>query len=220
VLAASFGPARPLRILALGAHSDDIEIGCGGTILSLLKDNPGSTVHWVVFSAAGPRRAEAERSAEAFLQGAAATDLRFGGFRDGFFPFDPAVKEFFEAMKAEVQPDLVFTHRLDDRHQDHRCLAELTWNTYRDHVILEYEIPKYEGDLGHPNVFVPLDEHTVGRKVELLMTMFGTQRSKRWFTEDLFTGVMRLRGIEAGTRHAEGFHCRKMVLGSRSRLAG
>ena len=217
MLSVNFGAPRPLRVLALGAHSDDIEIGCGGTILSLLRNYPETSVVWVVFSAAGPREDEARRGAEGFLEGAAATDVRFGGFQDGFMPFDGrAVKEFFESLKG-VAPDLVFTHRLDDRHQDHRCLAELTWNTFRDHTILEYEIPKYEGDLGHPNVFVPLSEEIARRKLMLLMSIFGTQRSKRWFTEDLFAGLMRLRASEAGAQgHAEAFHCRKLVLGNAS----
>ena len=207
----------PLRLLVLGAHSDDIEIGCGGTVLALLEQHPASTVHWVVFSAVGEREAEARRSADAFLQSAGTRDIRTCAFRDGFLPLEGvAVKEYFETLKREITPDVVFTHRLEDRHQDHRCLAELTWNTFRDHVILEYEIPKYEGDLGQPNVFVPLEPELVRRKIDLLMECFGTQRSKRWFTEDLFAGLMRLRGIEAGlsTGGAEGFYARKLVLGA------
>jgi LmbE family N-acetylglucosaminyl deacetylase len=206
---------RPLRLLAIGAHSDDIEIGCGGTILSLLRGFPGSRVDWVVFGATGVREHEARQSAAAFLADAAERDIRIGGFRDGFMPFEgAAVKEYFESLKSDVSPDVVFTHRLDDRHQDHRLLADLTWNTFRDHMILEYEIPKYEGDLGQPNLFVPLDRATSQRKIELLMTMFATQRSKRWFTEELFAGLMRLRGIEAGLSdgHAEAFYSRKALL--------
>jgi LmbE family N-acetylglucosaminyl deacetylase len=215
MLTVNFGSRRPLRILAIGAHSDDIEIGCGGTILTLLREHPGSSVTWVVLTAAGARADEARRGAAAFLEAAATADVRFGTFQDGFLPFDGrAVKDFFEALKP-VAPDVIFTHRLEDRHQDHRCLAELTWNTFRDHVILEYEIPKYEGDLGHPNLFVPLADDVVRRKLELLMITFGTQRSKRWFTEDLFAGLMRLRASEAGTPgHAEAFHCRKLTLGA------
>jgi LmbE family N-acetylglucosaminyl deacetylase len=211
--------SQGLRILAIGAHSDDIEIGCGGTILTLLRDYPGSTVHWVVFSAVGEREQEARRSAEAFLESAAVKDVRTFGFRDGFFPFEgAAVKQCFETLKAEIAPDLVLTHRLEDRHQDHRLLADLTWNTFRDHMILEYEIPKYEGDLGHSNLFVPIAPELSHRKVSLLMSMFGTQRSKRWFAEDLFAGLMRLRAVEAGLAegHAEAFHARKLMLGAGS----
>jgi LmbE family N-acetylglucosaminyl deacetylase len=206
--------AAPLRLLLLGAHSDDLEIGCGGTILTLLQEHRQAEVCWVVFSATGAREEEARRSAAAFTEGAGRCDVRVRQFRDGFLPFEgPAVKEYFEILKAEVSPDVIFTHRLEDRHQDHRLLAELTWNTFRDHLILEYEIPKYEGDLGHPNVFVPLEEAVVRRKTALLMQTFGTQRSKRWFTEDALTGLMRIRGVEAGlTGYAEAFHARKMLL--------
>jgi LmbE family N-acetylglucosaminyl deacetylase len=206
---------RPLRILALGAHSDDIEIGCGGTVLSLLDGCPGSAVHWVVFSASGDREEEARRSAAGFLERAADRDVRIAGFRDGFMPFQgTAVKEYFETLKSDISPDVVFTHRLEDRHQDHRLLSDLTWNTFRNHVILEYEIPKYEGDLGHPNLFVALDPAIVAKKLDLLFEIFGTQRSKRWFTRDLFAGVMRLRAIEGGLPegHAEAFYSRKLVL--------
>jgi LmbE family N-acetylglucosaminyl deacetylase len=209
-------PSRQrLRLLLIGAHSDDIEIGCGGTVLSLLRGRADVAVHWVVLSAAGAREAEARRSAAAFLEGAAEAHVRICAFRDGFLPFEgTAVKEYFETLKQDVSPDLVFTHRLEDRHQDHRLLADLTWNTFRDHAILEYEIPKYEGDLGHPNLFVPLDSEVSRRKLSLLMTMFGTQRSKRWFTKELFAAVMRLRAMEAGLPdgHAEGFYSRKLLL--------
>jgi LmbE family N-acetylglucosaminyl deacetylase len=215
VLQLGLRTAGPLRILALGAHSDDIEIGCGGAILSFLEGHPGSAVHWVVFSAVGEREQEARRSAAGFLEAAQQRDVRICDFRDGFLPYDgPRVKEYFERLKQEVSPDVVFTHRLEDRHQDHRLLSELTWNTFRNHVVVEYEIPKYEGDLGHPNLFVPLTPEIVKRKLTLLMTMFGSQRSKRWFTEDLFAGLMRLRAIEAGLPdgYAEAFHVRKVVL--------
>jgi LmbE family N-acetylglucosaminyl deacetylase len=208
------GAEGPLRLLVVGAHSDDIEIGCGGTLLSLLCSRRVA-VHWVVLSAEGEREAEARRSAAAFLADAADEDVRTCRFRDGFFPFEgAAIKEYFEELKTELAPDLVFTHRLDDRHQDHRLLAELTWNTFRNHAIFEYEVPKYEGDLGQPNVFVPLDAEVARRKVDLLMTLFGSQRSKRWFTENVFTALMRLRGMEAGLSggYAEAFHARKLLL--------
>jgi LmbE family N-acetylglucosaminyl deacetylase len=214
VLQLEFGSRQPFRVLVVGAHSDDIEIGCGGTMLSLIRSRPTS-VHWVVLSAQAEREDEARRSASAFLTGAIEQDVRICRFRDGFFPFEgAAIKEYFETLKVDVAPDLVFTHRLDDRHQDHRLVGELTWNTFRSHAVLEYEVPKYEGDLGQPNVFVPLDAEISRRKVELLMTMFATQRSKRWFTEDLFTAVLRLRGMEAGLSggHAEAFYARKLLL--------
>jgi LmbE family N-acetylglucosaminyl deacetylase len=203
------------RLLLIGAHSDDIEIGCGGTVLAFLQAHPDAVISWVVFSASGDRADEARRGAAAFTAGAATPALvRIEQFRDGFLPYDgAAVKECFEALKKDVAPDLVFTHRLEDRHQDHRLLAELTWNTFRDHPILEYEIPKYEGDLGQPNVFVPLEEPIWRRKVALLLETFGTQRSKRWFTEDALAGLMRVRGLEAGsTGCAEAFYARKLTL--------
>jgi LmbE family N-acetylglucosaminyl deacetylase len=215
VLPFELGSRQTIRILALGAHSDDIEIGCGGTLLAMAGAR-AAHVHWVVLSADGDRKSEACRSADAFLADARTRDVRTCTFRDGFFPYEgAAIKEYFEGLKADVEPDLIFTHRLDDRHQDHRVAAELTWNTFRDHAILEYEVPKYEGDLGQPNVFVPLDEAIVRRKLALLMTGFASQRSKRWFTEDVFGGLMRLRGVEAGLTggHAEAFHARKLRLG-------
>jgi LmbE family N-acetylglucosaminyl deacetylase len=214
VLQLELGPGQPLRVLAVGAHSDDIEIGCGGTMLALIRSRP-TAVHWVVLSAQAEREKEARRSASVFLAGAIEQDVRTCHFRDGFFPFEgAAIKEYFETLKAEIAPDLVFTHRLDDRHQDHRLVGDLTWNTFRNQAILEYEVPKFEGDLGQPNVFVPLDAEISRRKVELLMKMFATQRSKRWVTEDLFTAIMRLRGMEAGLSggHAEAFHARKLQL--------
>lgn len=208
-----FPRAGVQHILALGAHSDDIEIGCGGTLLTLLQYHPGATVHWVVFSGDGQREDEARRSAAAFLQQAGQRHVDVCTFKDGFFPSQSAeIKEFCERLKTAVSPDVIFTHRLEDRHQDHRVLAELTWNTFRDHLILEYEIPKFEGDLGHPNLFVPLEASVSRRKIELLTTIFGSQRSRRWFTSDVFTGLMRLRGMEAGLADgwAEGFYARKL----------
>jgi len=202
-------------VLAIGCHSDDLEIGCGGTILALLDRNPELEVTWVVLSATGEREAEAQASAEAFLAGAKRRPrIVLESFRDSFFPYDGAqVKEAFERLK-EVSPQLVLTHAGTDFHQDHRLAAELTWNTFRNHVILEFEIPKYDGDLGRPNVFVPLEESVVRRKVELLLEHFQTQRSRHWFTEDLFLGLMRLRGMEANspTGYAEAFRSRKLQL--------
>jgi LmbE family N-acetylglucosaminyl deacetylase len=210
-----FGLADAKRILCVGAHSDDIEIGCGGTILKLLRDHPGVDVQWVVFSGSGSRAEEARRSAELFLGAAAARTIVVEQFEDTLFPSaGPAIKASFERLKS-FRPDVVFTHYRDDRHQDHRVLSDLAWNTFRNHLILEYEIPKYDGDLGIPNVFVPLEEDVVARKVELLCEVFQTQGNRHWFSEDTFRALMRLRGIECASdsKYAEAFHCRKLTLG-------
>ena len=210
------GRDRGLRVLALGAHADDIEIGCGGTVLDLVGQDRVAAATWVVFSGSEERAAEAQSSAAAFLDGVAERTVSVHGFRDGFLPYEgAAVKDVFERLKHEVDPDLVLTHRGGDAHQDHRLVSELTWNTFRDHLILEYEIPKYDGDLGRPNLFVPLGEPAYRRKIELLQKGFPSQQGKAWFTEDTFLALMRLRGMEANapSRHAEGFFCRKLVLG-------
>jgi LmbE family N-acetylglucosaminyl deacetylase len=206
---------RPLQILCLGCHSDDIEIGCGGTILRLAEENPGSVFNWVVFSATGARAAEAERAAQLFAGPSIAGTPILKAFPDGFMPFvGSEVKTVFEELKRSVSPDLIFTHNRKDAHQDHRLIAELTWNTFRDHFILEYEIPKYDGDLGQPSFFVPLQQDLCQKKVQFLMEAFESQRSKRWFQEDTFLSLMRLRGMEcnAPSGYAEAFYCRKMVL--------
>jgi LmbE family N-acetylglucosaminyl deacetylase len=208
-------PEEPLRVLALGCHSDDIEIGAGGLLLRLQEERPLLEVHWVVFSAHGARREEARSSARDLLDAAGALRVDLHGFRDGYFPYEGAqVKDVFEALKASDAPDLILTHHRRDVHQDHRLLCELTWNTFRDHLVLEYEIPKFDGDLGLPNVFAAISEEHCRRKVDVLMRHFGTQRDKHWFTEDLFLGLMRLRGMESRspTGYAEGFHGRKLVL--------
>jgi LmbE family N-acetylglucosaminyl deacetylase len=201
--------ASRLRVLAIGSHADDIEIGCGGTLLRLADELEALELHWVVLSADGARADEARASAAAF--GAEAEVL---GFRDAFFRYGGEVKEFFEELKGRFEPDLVLTHHDADRHQDHRLVAELTWNTFRDHLILEYEIPKYDGDLGSPNVFFHLTAEVARRKVELLLDGFPSQREKRWFTADLFLGLMRVRGMESNAPSglAEGFHARKLSL--------
>ena len=215
MLSVDFRRARPglMRVLAVGCHADDIEIGCGGTLLELTRDNPDLHVTWVVLTADETRASEARRSAEAFLAGAASADIRVLAHRECFLPYSGgvAVKESFEELKA-VEPDLVLTHSRDDFHQDHRLAAELTWNTFRDHLILEYEIPKYDGDLGRPNVFVALDEETVARKVRFLLEHFPSQAGRHWFDEELFRGLMRLRGMESATHYAEAFTCRKLTL--------
>ena len=206
---------QALQILCLGCHSDDIEIGCGGTILQFREKYPKCRFHWVVFSANGVREAEARRGAELFGGAERLSQLILKNFPDGFMPFVGAeVKRVFEELKQAVAPDLVFTHNRHDAHQDHRLLAELTWNTFRNHMILEYEIPKYDGDLGQPNVFVSLDRGTCDRKVSYLTEAFGSQRTKRWFENDTFLSLMRIRGMEcnAADNYAEAFYARKLVL--------
>ncbi len=205
------------RVLCLGAHSDDIEIGCGGTVLRLIESSDKIEFYWMVLSSDPERAKEAERSARAFLRRVRAKTIVVKSFRDGFLPYIGApVKECFEELKRAFAPDVIFTHSRQDLHQDHRFVCELTWNTFRNHLILEYEIPKYDGDLGVPNFFVPLSETICRRKVQRLMRYFGTQRKRQWFSEDLFYGLMRLRGTEAASRtsYAEAFHCRKMLLDS------
>jgi LmbE family N-acetylglucosaminyl deacetylase len=204
-----------IRVLCLGAHSDDIEIGCGGLILRLIQGFSTIEIDWVVFSAHVKREQEARRSAAAFLKGARRKRVRIKHFRDGFFPYQGAeIKQVFERLKRDTAPDLVLTHYREDRHQDHRLLSDLTWNTFRDHWILEYEIPKFDGDLGTPNCFVPLDTGTCARKVKHLLSVFGSQRDKDWFTAETFMGLMRLRGMEcrAPGGYAEAFYARKTVL--------
>jgi LmbE family N-acetylglucosaminyl deacetylase len=209
------GNAEPLRILCLGAHSDDIEIGCGGTILRLLAEHPGSTVHWVVFSATSDRELEARASAADFLRDAGASTVLVRGFRESFFPAVwVEIKEFFEKVRRTVEPNVVFCHHRADMHQDHRTVAELTWNTFRNHLVLEYEIPKFEGDLGSPNLFVPLTRAVADRKVELLLKHFASQAQRTWFRADTFHGLMSIRGVEcvAAEGRAEAFHARKLVI--------
>jgi LmbE family N-acetylglucosaminyl deacetylase len=204
------------RVLCLGAHSDDIEIGCGGTVLALLERYDNVIVRWMVFSSNEERAREARASAHAFLARAREKEVVVKQYRDGFFPFlGGLIKEDFEALKREFSPDLVLTHYRDDRHQDHRLISDLTWNTFRNHLILEYEIPKYDGDLGCPNFFVPLEESVCSRKIRNIVESFKSQRQKQWFDEQTFLAILRLRGMEADTptRYAEAFYCRKAVLG-------
>lgn len=204
-----------LRVLCLGAHSDDIEIGCGGTLLTLLQRYQRVVIRWVVFSGSELRAQEAQASAAAFLAGAHESSVEIKSFRDGFFPTQfEAIKEDFERLKREFSPDLVFTHYRDDRHQDHRVLSDLTWNTFRNHAIFEYEIPKYDGDLGRPNVFVPLDREICSQKIEYLLEHFASQRDKAWFDAETFRALLRLRGMEANspTTYAEAFYARKLIV--------
>jgi LmbE family N-acetylglucosaminyl deacetylase len=209
------GANKSLQVLCLGSHSDDIEIGCGGTVLRLAESYPGTVFHWVVFSAVGVREAEARRAVSLFLEPAALNGPLLKTFQDGFMPFMGAeVKAVFEELKQAISPDLIFTHNRNDAHQDHRLIAELTWNTFRDHLILEYEIPKYDGDLGQPSVFAPLSPELCEKKVRYIMEAFQSQGAKRWFEPDTFFSLMRLRGMEcnAPSGYAEAFYCRKLVL--------
>jgi LmbE family N-acetylglucosaminyl deacetylase len=204
----------PLRLLCIGAHSDDIEIGCGGTVLRLLEEHPGSSVHWVVLSANEDRAREANASAADFLAAAGDSTVLVKGFRESYFPAAwTEIKDYFEDIKRRVTPDLVLCHQRQDLHQDHRVVAELTWNTFRNHLVLEYEIPKYEGELPSPNAFVPLPRRTADRKVELLLKHFASQASRSWFKADTFHGLMSVRGVEcnASEGRAEAFVARKVT---------
>lgn len=205
---------RPLTVLCLGAHCDDIEIGCGGTLLELIRDRPETSIHWVIFSSNERREAEA-RSTAGSIAGSNLEQLDVHRHRNGYFPFVGAgLKDDFESLKDQVDPDIVFTHTLDDRHQDHRTVAELTWNTFRDHLILEYEIPKYDGDLGRPSTYVPLSRETLRRKTDIIIQGFTSQAPKQWFTPDTFESLARLRGVECNspTGYAEAFYTRKLNL--------
>lgn len=205
---------RPMRLLCVGAHSDDIEIGCGGTILRMMAEMPSLEVRWIVLSARGARKQEALASAKRFLQSTRLKRVVVKQFKESFFPYvGDKIKAFFEQLKAEFDPDLILTHYRHDLHQDHRVVSDLTWNTFRDHLIWEYEIPKYDGDMGVPNVFSSLNREVCTEKIRLLMEGFGSQRSRQWFTDDTFWALLRLRGIEAGSsgRFAEAFYARKIV---------
>ncbi len=206
--------SQPLRLLCIGAHSDDIEIGCGGTILRLLSEYDGVEVHWVVLAATGSRNGEAIVSANRFLADAKKKKIITRHFRGSFFPYQGGeIKSFFEKLKRKLSPDLILTHYRHDLHQDHRLISELTWNTYRNHLIFEYEIIKYDGDLGSPNVFVPLDKDICQKKIDYILDSFKSQAKRDWFTADAFFSVLRIRGIEsrAHEKYAEGFYCRKIV---------
>ena len=208
------GGLAPARVLCLGAHSDDIEIGGGGTLLKLLALHPSMAVDWVVLSAEGDRASEARASAERFLGPNRPTRIRVESFRERYLPYDPAVKEYFDQLGREATPDLVLCPWQGDAHQDHRLVAELAANTFRDQLILEYEIPKYDGDLGRPSVYVHLSTAQAEEKTAALDESFPSQRDRPWFGAETFRALMRLRGIEsrAPDGYAEAFHCRKLVL--------
>jgi LmbE family N-acetylglucosaminyl deacetylase len=210
-------PRAARTVLCLGAHSDDLEIGCGGTVLTLSERDPEVRFHWCVFSAEGMRADEARWAAETFLAAARHKTIEVLDFRGSYFPWIGAeIKDKFEALKAEVRPDVILTQYGGDLHQDHRALAELTWNTWRDHLVLEYEIPKYDGGLGSPNVFVPLTANVRDRKIVHVLSCFPSQTARPWFTADTFAGLMRLRGVECNAPEgsAEAFYCRKLRLAS------
>ena len=204
-----------LTILCLGAHCDDIEIGCGATLLTLLNRYTNVHVHWHVLTSTPARAEEAQAAASDFCAGAASASITVHEFRDGYLPYEgAAIKDTFEAIKPTVSPDLIFTHYRSDAHQDHRLISELTWNTFREHQILEYEIPKWDGDLGRPSVFVDIDPVHAARKIELLQQHYNSQQRKHWFTDDLFHSLMRLRGMESHspTQLAEAFYAHKLKL--------
>jgi len=206
---------KPLNVLCLGAHCDDIEIGCGGTLLTLLGQHPNVNVYWKVFTSTPSRKEEAIAGAERFCAAANSLEINVLDFRDGYLPYEgSAVKDAVQETKGEFEPDLVFTHYRHDLHQDHRKLSELTWNAFRDHLILEYEIPKWDGDLGSPNSFVAIEPTIASMKISALQAIYNTQQSKSWFTDDLFFSLMRLRGMEANspTQLAEAFYLRKLLV--------
>lgn len=215
MISLQFRNDSPLRILCLGAHCDDIEIGCGASLLNILEQSPNSIIYWVVFGSTGIRAKEAIASAEHILRSTKKSSIIVKNFRTSYFPYEGAgIKDYFEEIKDEFQPDLVFSHYGKDRHQDHKLISQLTWNTFRDHAILEYEVPKYDGGLGSPQLFIPITEENVNEKVRILMTNFQSQKNKPWFTESTFLGLMRLRGLECNSPsgYAESFYTRKMVL--------
>jgi LmbE family N-acetylglucosaminyl deacetylase len=205
----------PKKILCLGAHCDDIEIGCGGSLLKLIRTMKDVHVYWVVFSSDERRKKEALKSANDFLKPLKIKTIVIERFRNSFFPYCGAeIKEYFEQLTKEFSPDIIFTHFRNDLHQDHRLISELTWNTFRNHLILEYEIPKYDGDLGSPNFFVQFDETISLKKTGIIMKYFKSQNDKAWFTRDTFLSLLRLRGVESNApdKYAEGFYCRKIIL--------
>lgn len=203
------------KILCLGAHPDDIEIGCGGTILRLIEEIPKAQFYWVVFSGNEKRCEEAYQSANLFLMNAQSKKIEVKSFRDSYFPFiGSEIKDYFEKLKTQIYPDIIFTHYSNDAHQDHRIISDLTWNTFRDHLILEYEIPKYEGDLGNPNLFFSLNKSQVEKKINTICDVYQTQKGKKWFEEETFRSILRIRGVESNSQsmYAEGYFCRKFVI--------
>jgi LmbE family N-acetylglucosaminyl deacetylase len=211
-----FSQNKEPKILCLGSHADDIEIGCGGTILKFVEQVPQAQFLWVTFSGTEERFKELSQSAKCFLKNSNSSSVVTYKFRESFFPFVGAeIKECFEKIRKDFSPDIVFTHCKGDAHQDHRLISDLTWNTFRNNFILEYEIPKYDGDLGQPNLFVHLDASSVNRKIKFILDSYSTQKEKQWFSEETFRSILRLRGIESNSesKYAEAFQCRKIVVG-------
>lgn len=204
---------KKLKILCLGAHSDDIEIGCGGSVLRLIKEMPEAQFRWIVFSGNELRNRETLKSASSFLKKIELKKIEIHNYQESYFPFiGSKIKDSFEKLKKTFMPDLIFTHYSKDFHQDHKLISNLTWNTFRNNVILEYEIPKYDGDLGRPNFYINLDESIVNKKINLIYDTFQTQNEKKWFSKDTFRSIMRIRGVESNSpsKYAEAFHCRKL----------
>ncbi len=215
MMGVTFDVHRGMKILCLGSHCDDIEIGCGGTLLSILKKFKDTSVYWVIFSSDALREKEARSSADIFLKQAGSKTIKIEKFRNGFFPYNGGeIKDYFEDLKEKFIPDLIFTHYRKDLHQDHRTISELTWNTFRNHFILEYEIPKYDGDFGSPNLFVNLEPSICNCKINVILDSYKTQREKHWFTEELLLALLRIRGMEcaSSTSYAEGFYSRKSLI--------
>lgn len=212
-LTLDLGSSAEPSVLCLGAHCDDIEIGCAATISQISKNIPNVRIDWVVFSANGDRREEAANAAEHIAGGAETLNLHFFEFRDGYLPYEGSTpKDRLKELAKGWNPDVIFTHYGNDAHQDHRLISEITYNLFRDHLILEYEIPKYDGDLGQPNLFVPITKEAGDKKINALLHNFKSQANKHWFTDETFRSLLRLRGIESGRQHvyAEAFYCRKM----------
>ncbi|MCG6190234.1 PIG-L deacetylase family protein [Maribellus maritimus] len=208
----SFKKDTSLSILSLGAHCDDIEIGAGCSLLKIFRDYKIENVNWVVFTSNEIRKKEATNSANQFLKHISEKKISIESYRDGFLPFYAAeIKEYFERLRKEINPDIIFTHYRNDRHQDHRLISDLTWNTWRNNMVLEYEIPKYDGDVGNPNFFVEVDKDLLDKRNGILMKSFVSQHSKHWFNEDVFSALPRLRGMESATQFAEAFYARKIV---------
>ena len=211
----SFASQKGLKLLCVGAHCDDIEIGCGGTLLKFIEEYKIAQLKWVVFSSNATRKKEALSSAKQFLKGVHGVDIKVFDFKDGYLPSAwETVKDEFETIKENFAPDIIFTHYRNDLHQDHRVINELTWNTFRNHLIFEYEIPKYDGDLGNPNIFVPLEKQHLNRKKEIILNSFKSQLNKQWLDDTLLTSIARMRGIECASQSdfAEALYCRKITI--------
>jgi LmbE family N-acetylglucosaminyl deacetylase len=202
-----------LKILCLGAHPDDIEIGCGGTILKLIELHD-TQITWIVFSANPKRKKEAIESANTFLEKSGTKTIIVNNFDETYFPYDGReIKQYFFQLSS-FNPDIIFTHHRGDSHQDHKLICELTWNTFRDHLIFEYEIPKYDGDLGNPNVYSILPKEIGEKKIGTIVKVFRSQKDRNWFDEETFWALLRLRGVESNsvTKYAEAFYARKISI--------